>query len=470
MWSPFHQLVLLQLELPSCSEKSIWKLFYLACKKGETEAARYLLLSYPSLKDYVTSQRGNSGLCIACHNGHLHTAKFLVEAGFSLSTKNYYGCSLFYTACKGGHLEVAKWLAYECDADINARSTKGESPIGEACFRGHLHIVEWLIEETRVRTRIPDHPHLLTIASCAGHLHIVQYLLMVARMSYADAVTKEGQSPLMGAAFYNRLPVLKFYLQQGIVSVNETTPYGRTPLWMACSKGNLEMVEWLVEKGMADIEKTDRKGISPLFIACEKNHVEVVKYLLTHGKANPNATLESRGNPLLLACRTGNLPLVKVLVEAGADLNGDYDSGPMHVACINGRLEVVKYLVSMKVNVYARDAYDRTPLCYAVRDEHLILIRYLIDKCNVTKRPLSDHSLHFSVLASLRYGDASVIMVVTSRVFVSERILDLYDIPYDIRNFVRLGRTQYCIRNIVYTYLGPLVSDDVADIVLAYMD
>lgn len=467
----FYQLVLLQLESPYINNKSIWKLFYLACKKGETEAVKYLLILFPYLKHIVTIQKENSSLWVACYNGQLETAKYLTEAGFSLTKKNVSGYSLFYGACMGGHLSVAKWLANNCEADINARSTKGGSPIGEACYCGHLSIVKWLIEDKKVITKIPDHPHLLTIASIVGHLNIVKYLLTVDQMSYHDATITTGQTPLISTAIYGRLSVLKFYLQQNFGTVNDTTSNGKSLLWLSCSKGNLEMVQWLVEKGKADIEQTDSKGRSPLFIACEEDNLEVVEYLLICGKADPNATLERKVNPLLLACQQGNLQMVKVLVDAGAYLKDNYHSDPIHVACMNGRQEVVKYLISMKIQIHVRDSYNKSPLYYAIKNGHLDIIRYLIDNCNATERQATDRSLiHFSVLVSLRNRNASVIKLITSRIFVSERILNHYRIPYYIKNYVRLGRTQFLIRRKVFDFLGPLVSNDVADIVLAYMD
>jgi hypothetical protein len=72
---------------------------------------------------------------------------------------------------------------------------------------------------------------------------------------------------------------------------------------------------------------------------------------------------------LLVACDQGDLDAVHHLVAAGADVRGKYggsQSTALHIAAYAGQLEVVRYLLTLSVDVNARDAEGCTPLDNAV--------------------------------------------------------------------------------------------------------
>jgi len=84
----------------------------------------------------------------ACHDGHLHVAKWLFEVGSAedIRTKNNDGRTPMFAACWNGHLGVAKWL-FEVGTteDIRTKNNDGRTPMF-VCKEGHLDVVKWLFE------------------------------------------------------------------------------------------------------------------------------------------------------------------------------------------------------------------------------------------------------------------------------------------------------------------------------------
>ncbi len=106
------------------------------------------------------------------------------------------------------------------------------------------------------------------------------------------------------------------------IDVNAMTEDGETPLMMAVFKGQLELAKQLIALG-ADVNKT---GWTPLHYAATAGNATLVKLLLEH-YAYIDAESPNKTTPLMMAAHYGTTGTVKLLLEEGADPSLKNDLG-----------------------------------------------------------------------------------------------------------------------------------------------
>lgn len=95
------------------------------------------------------------------------------------------------------------------------------------------------------------------------------------------------------------------------------------------------------------------------------------------------AAAEDPGEALRRAATAGDLVKVKELLAAGVDVNAAnaYGGTALAFAADKGHAAVVDLLIERGANINARDSfYGSTPLAWAVRHEHLEIVRTLLAK------------------------------------------------------------------------------------------
>lgn len=65
------------------------------------------------------------------------------DSGVNRQTCN--GASPLYLACQEGHLHLAQFLVKDCSADVHLRALDGVSVLHAAAARGHYSLVVWLV-------------------------------------------------------------------------------------------------------------------------------------------------------------------------------------------------------------------------------------------------------------------------------------------------------------------------------------
>lgn len=137
-----------------------------ACESGNLEITKWLEQTFPNI-----NVRDDDSFYHACKNGHLETAEWLVKFIFLGGSSSHfqiacnYGClaiakqmlisnpylkkqkwecnyGVFYGACQNGHLETAKWLI-QIFPEIIDRIDYNKV-FRNACAAGHLEMIKWL--------------------------------------------------------------------------------------------------------------------------------------------------------------------------------------------------------------------------------------------------------------------------------------------------------------------------------------
>ncbi len=127
--------------------------------------------------------------------------------------------------------------------------------------------------------------------------------------------SKNGFTPLMGAALVGNVPIVKLILKAGADPNMKEETNGSTALFFAADQNHTEMVKLLIKAG-ADLEATDKIGeYTPLFCSVFKQHVEVTKILIRAG-ANPFVIGNEGESVLELAGKLGNQQILDLLYKS----------------------------------------------------------------------------------------------------------------------------------------------------------
>lgn len=169
-------------------------------------------------------------------------------------------------AAKSGDLEQVQRLVVE-GADVNAKTTRNETP--------------------------------LMIASLAGQGEIVNYLLQ--RGADIDARNSSGLSSLHAAAYAGHTEIVSLLVVKGAEVNDAENRFGVTPLLLASEENHIKTVRELIKLG-ADINVVEINGINATSKAGWREHWGVLKVLLANGASCQE--IEIAGDWLFQECTT----------------------------------------------------------------------------------------------------------------------------------------------------------------------
>lgn len=166
-------------------------------------------------------------------------------------------------------------------ADVNAKTSDGQTPLHFAVHYGSKEVVELLVAKGADVNAIAKGSYRQTPLHEAGANKKAAEVL-ISEGAYVNIKDGIGQTPLHHAAnvFVFRgneeVEVVELLISKG-ADVNAKQDYGRSPLHLAAWGNRTKTAELLISNG-ADLDTKDKGGKSPLDYAKEKNN-EVVALL-----------------------------------------------------------------------------------------------------------------------------------------------------------------------------------------------
>ena len=114
-----------------------WTPFLLACQNNNLEIVQFLVL-HGAVASVATSS-APTAMFLASQNNHLEIVKYLYDhltgAKLEVTRSNSRNETPLWVACQQGHLKMARWLVnHGAKQDVKRPAVDGSTPIIAACF------------------------------------------------------------------------------------------------------------------------------------------------------------------------------------------------------------------------------------------------------------------------------------------------------------------------------------------------
>lgn len=295
-----------------------------------------------------------------------------------------------------GEVAAAKALIEKDPALVEARDSRGMTPLHYAAHGGDADLVNFLIDKG-------------------------------AKLDARDA---GSGTPLHFAAMNGRDEAAVALLKRG-AAVEARDDYQRTPLLLcARERGQLSTARVLVEAG-ADVNAVDKFGSNALELAAWRGKGEVVDYLLDKGAGLPKPGEKWY---LLLhgAASKGLENLFQRLAGEVQDLKATAGEGLLRAAAEGGSAAIVDLLLEKGYDAASADRFGWTPLHYAARDGRIDAARALVEK----GAPLDLRT----IMGQTAYNVAQERMMAGVSAFLAEKGADVSAIRFPVLEGDYLGQ------------------------------
>ncbi len=251
--------------------KEKWNTLTEAVRSGSFELVQSLEWG---LLDINHSIQGCTALHVACQDGHLHIAQYLLEQQKANYLPMDNGMTPLHIAASMGKTDIVKFLITQFGRDINElNNSSGETPLFYAAENNHYLTVKWLVENG-------------------------------ANVNFANNDGNTALS-LVAATKYNSIAnlLLRFDADPNTPPINWEHEDGWRAIHYAAEDGNAYLLDMLLLDRRVDVNITVKPGWTPLMLAARSGHIEIVEKLL-FAKANP-AFVNSHQQDILYAAHFG---------------------------------------------------------------------------------------------------------------------------------------------------------------------
>ncbi|XP_055891979.1 uncharacterized protein LOC106072425 isoform X1 [Biomphalaria glabrata] len=237
--------------------------------------------------------------------------------------------------------------------------------------------------------------------------------LFVSRQSEVTTQSTQDEercfTVLQSAVSWKHLDLAEVLLQEG-ADVAEVTESGQNSLMIAAADGDVKMLKllWRYKGDNLDINATDKDGSTALHLCTQNACAEGVSFLITCG-ADVTAKNKLGQTPLHLTAILGDQELCDVFIKSLTTGEPAEDQQP---ATVKG--------------ILMEDLAGRTPICEALRFQHLVVVKTLMNSCD-QEEALEFYVKRIQKLKSLpsggeKDGDLDIQSIIGSLLLVTKMI------------------------------------------------
>jgi ankyrin len=361
---------------------------YHACVSGNLHLVKLLIHQY-NLSPLATNKYGQTSLHASIQYGRIHIFEWIShEYNIDMSTDSASGgATLLHVAAFGGYLHSLQHLInkYQCDINAIAYGLNGYTPLHYACKEGHFVIVSYLtsLPQCNVSAKTSNQSTVLHLTCESGSLLILKHL--VDNHSHEldlCAFNDDGVAPIHLACQNGTLTIIQYIIEHSPKSLDLPDVNGYTPLLTAAYYKHLQVIKYLNSQ-RCNISVLDGRGFNVLHVSAENGCLGIVKYLIEGDYCDPNITDYHNRSSLHIALINDQLAIVDYLMDSPNykkphvqfDLQDVDGNSPLHIACDVGQPNMVSILcrayLSHNKNILQTNNKGWTPLHCAAAKGHV---------------------------------------------------------------------------------------------------
>ena len=247
-----------------------------ACSCNKLEIAK-LLVKFKADPAYIAPDASSALIC-AAGEGSVDICTYLLSCpGVTVNSEDNHRLNPLIMAVSQGHLDTAKFLL-DAKADPNLSFSLG-SPLLQATGEGNQALLELLLQygadPNKAHTKSGITPLFLAI----GKKDIVATYKLLKAKGDVDHRTVKGRSPIQLAMDMEAANILRVLVKR-TSHINESHKLhdgsDQTPLLFAVDINNRKLLETVL-KCKADVNKPNSKGMTPLLMAAQFGDVAIVR-------------------------------------------------------------------------------------------------------------------------------------------------------------------------------------------------
>lgn len=337
------------------------------------------------------NEAGMTDLHHAVQTSDLQLAKFLIQGGAKLSSRDKSGRTTFHYA----FVEHSSYPAL-IDLLLNA-GDKSIMNLGDNNGQTALHYAAQMGNSDGIR-------------------------ILTDNGVDANTMDNYGFSPLLWAVVAGKAEATDKLLSLGAGNPNSASPDGKSALAWAAGLSHVKIAQLLVDRG-ANMSRT-LKGpmMMPLDEAAAAGSHLIVQLLLDMG-ANPNSRDRDGWSAIHWAAEEGHLEVVRFLLEAGANVNAvsSYGTSALHCAANGGYAATAKPLLSRRADALRANCHGWTALHHAAYMGHSQVAQCLLEDERVRMNASQPDNHGWSVLHLAVYNrDLATIKVLLGSAAIEE--------------------------------------------------
>ncbi|CAG0889063.1 unnamed protein product [Darwinula stevensoni] len=380
-----------------------WTPLHLAISFKHVQTVTRLLL-HSNIDIEVKAEGGLTPLHLAAGTDQAKVASKLMLLDVNLEEQSDLGLRALHYAAWYGSKNAASILLKE--ADVNAKTRFGLTPLHLAVIGNHLNIVEQLTTSANlsIHSATESGATALHLAAVSGNNAIVMHLLQHgAKVNAKDKFGMTAFDMAIDNKQNSTSNLLKLHggkssmcLQIG--NSNEKNEEGFTLLQVAAQKGDLVRVLELVSCGV-EVGAFSNNGSNALHEAVSFERKDVIAALIDSG-IDMNAKRTDGWAAIHISCLASDpVPILRILLQKGVDVNSVTNDGKtaLDIAVKEGKTSVEAFLRSQggksgiclrPETVDLRDSDGLTKLHKAARDGSITDVKNLIS-CGANVHVLS---------------------------------------------------------------------------------
>ena len=261
----------------------------------------------------------SEALDLAAANGHRDIVRLLLDEGAQSS-------EAMHLATNRGSMSTLDELAHAKPEMVNAKDSRGRTPLMIALLSGNEEVASYLLEKG-ASSDIGKEPSITACHLAAKTGQISTLHLLLAAGVDITAISRTGTHPLGIASAGGFDDIVRLLITNG-ADIDAQDADGMTALHFAIKHGHFSTSTLLVESG-ASIQKQTERGLSPVHLASREGFLDILKYLAS----KCNSFMDETTSP-----DTGALS-APANASAGA-------LSPLQSAALKGHVEVSRELLS----------------------------------------------------------------------------------------------------------------------------